>query len=185
MPIVGFGGRTVNTPRLFAARASEDFDMRVFNDGDYVRAIERKIASETISKVLYPPDAIESGRELRLTQEYFLAAAPCAISSAATAPRHSTFDRFADKVAVQLNDSASRAGRARIDASVRRRGGASMGTCGRLPNARSATPTHAAARGAGEAASLADGAAAAVICRSSTRSTRARSRRKPGRASNT
>jgi glycogen phosphorylase len=105
MPIVGFGGRTVNTLRLFAARASEDFDMRVFNDGDYVRAIERKIASETISKVLYPSDAIESGRELRLTQEYFLVA--CALRDIVRRYRatHSTFDRFADKVAVQLNDT--------------------------------------------------------------------------------
>ena len=54
MLIVGYGGQTVNVLRLYAARASHDFDTQIFNDGDYVKAVEQKIASETISKVLYP-----------------------------------------------------------------------------------------------------------------------------------
>ena len=54
MLIPGYGGRTVNFLRLYSARASRDFDMQIFNDGDYFKAVEQKISSETISKVLYP-----------------------------------------------------------------------------------------------------------------------------------
>ena len=105
MPIVGYGGHAVNVLRLFSARASQEFDIRIFNDGDYARAIEQKIASETVSKVLYPSDHADAGRELRLTQEYFLVA--CALRDIMRRYRaaHSTFDGFADKVAVQLNDT--------------------------------------------------------------------------------
>jgi starch phosphorylase len=74
MPIVGYGGKTVNQLRLYSAGSSESFDMQIFNTGDYVRAVEQKIASETVSKVLYPSDAVDVGRELRLVQEYFLVA---------------------------------------------------------------------------------------------------------------
>jgi starch phosphorylase len=77
MPIVGADGKTVNFLRLFSARASENFDIGIFNSGDYLRALEGKMQSETVSKVLYPSDAIASGKELRLIQEYFLAA--CAV----------------------------------------------------------------------------------------------------------
>ena len=77
MPIVGYLGQTVNWLRLFTARASEDFDIEIFNRGDYIRAIEQKIQSENISRVLYPSDSVVSGKELRLVQEYFLVA--CAI----------------------------------------------------------------------------------------------------------
>src|SRR5215813_5938757 len=72
IPIVGYGGKTVNYLRLFSARSSDEFDMQIFQQGDYLRAVEQKIASEIISKVLYPSDAVEAGRELRLLQEYFL-----------------------------------------------------------------------------------------------------------------
>ena len=74
MLISGYGSRTVSLLRLYAARSSRDFDMQIFNDGDYFKAVEQKIASETISKVLYPSDAIVVGKELRLVQEYFLVA---------------------------------------------------------------------------------------------------------------
>ncbi len=77
MPIVGYLGQTVNWLRLFTARASEDFDIEIFNRGDYIRAVEQKIDSENISRVLYPSDSVMSGKELRLVQEYFLVA--CAI----------------------------------------------------------------------------------------------------------
>src|SRR6266568_7049362 len=66
LPIVGRGGQTVNYLRLFSARSSSEFDMTIFNTGDYVRAVQEKISSENISKVLYPSDAAPSGRELRL-----------------------------------------------------------------------------------------------------------------------
>lgn len=77
VPVVGYGGATVNYLRLYSARASDEFDVQIFNEGDYVRAVERKIASETVSKVLYPSDAAAAGKELRLIQEYFMVA--CAV----------------------------------------------------------------------------------------------------------
>ena len=77
VPVAGFGGKTVNFLRLYSARASDEFDMQIFNAGDYVRAVERKIAMETVSKVLYPSDAVAAGKELRLVQEYFMVA--CAL----------------------------------------------------------------------------------------------------------
>ena len=103
--IPGYGGRTVNRLRLYAARASRDFDMQIFNDGDYFKAVEQKISSETISKVLYPSDAVVAGRELRLMQEYFLVA--CAVRDIVRRyeQHHATFRDFAGKVAIQLNDT--------------------------------------------------------------------------------
>jgi glycogen phosphorylase len=105
MPIVGYGGRTVNFLRLYSAKSSHEFDMQIFNEGDYLRAVEQKIASETISKVLYPSDSIEAGQELRLVQEYFLVA--CAIRDIVSRylKSHDTFDKFPSKVAIQLNDT--------------------------------------------------------------------------------
>jgi glycogen phosphorylase len=75
--VAGYGGETVNYLRLYSARASDEFDMQIFNTGDYVRAVDRKIAMETVSKVLYPSDASAAGQELRLIQEYFMVA--CAL----------------------------------------------------------------------------------------------------------
>jgi len=105
MLVSGYGGRTVNRLRLYAARSSHDFDMQIFNDGDYFKAVEQKIASETISKVLYPSDAIVAGRELRLVQEYFLVA--CAIRDIVRRfeRHHDSFRDFPAKVAIQLNDT--------------------------------------------------------------------------------
>jgi starch phosphorylase len=105
LPIVGYGGRTVNILRLFSAKASHEFDMQVFNRGDYLKAVEQKIASERISKVLYPSDTVEAGRELRLVQEYFLVA--CAIDDLMRTylQDHDSFDAFPAKVAIQLNDT--------------------------------------------------------------------------------
>jgi glycogen phosphorylase len=105
MPIVGYGGRTVNFLRLYSAKSSHEFDMQIFNEGDYLRAVEQKIASETISKVLYPSDSMEAGQELRLVQEYFLVA--CAIRDIVSRylKSHDTFDKFPSKVAIQLNDT--------------------------------------------------------------------------------
>jgi starch phosphorylase len=105
MPVAGYGGETVNFLRLFTARASEDFDIEIFNRGDYIRAVEQKIASENISRVLYPSDSVLSGKELRLTQEYFLVA--CALRDILRnyVASHSGFDHLPAKVAVQMNDT--------------------------------------------------------------------------------
>lgn len=105
MPIVGYGAHTINYLRLYSARSSADFDMGIFNEGDYYRAVEQKIAAETISKVLYPDMVLESGRELRLVQEYFLV--HCSLHDIVRRylKEHDGFEGFADKVAIQMNDT--------------------------------------------------------------------------------
>ncbi len=105
MPIAGYSGHTVNYLRLYTARASQDFDIEIFNRGDYIRAVEQKIASENISRVLYPSDAIQSGKELRLIQEYFLVC--CSLTDIVRnyVAAHAGFDDFPNKVAVQMNDT--------------------------------------------------------------------------------
>ena len=105
MLIPGYGGRTVHFLRLYSARSSHDFDMQIFNDGDYFKAVEQKIASETVSKVLYPSDAVIAGQELRLVQEYFLVA--CALRDIVRRfeQNHGSFRQFSAKTAIQLNDT--------------------------------------------------------------------------------
>ncbi|HEY0140185.1 MAG TPA: glycogen/starch/alpha-glucan phosphorylase [Thermoanaerobaculia bacterium] len=105
MPIVGYGGRTVNVLRLFSARASDEFDIGIFNTGDYIRAVQDKITGENISKVLYPSDTIAAGRELRLLQEYFLVA--CSVQDIVMKYRrtHDTLEELPKKVAIQMNDT--------------------------------------------------------------------------------
>ncbi len=105
MPVAGYGGDTVNYLRLFSARSSEDFDIEIFNRGDYIRAVEQKIASENISRVLYPSDSVMSGKELRLIQEYFLVA--CSLKDIVRRYRvdHTGFEQFPEKVALQMNDT--------------------------------------------------------------------------------
>jgi starch phosphorylase len=105
MPIAGYGNNTVNTLRLWSARASREFNFQVFNDGDYRRAVEEKSLSESISKVLYPNDQSPEGRDLRLKQQYFFVS--CSIHDIIRRYKHShtSFDAFPDKVAIQLNDT--------------------------------------------------------------------------------
>src|SRR5271167_3671672 len=105
MPIVGYLGQTVNWLRLFQAQASEDFDIEIFNRGDYIRAVEQKIASENITRVLYPSDSVMSGKELRLVQEYFLVA--CAIGDLLRrfSQQHKNIELLPSKVAIQMNDT--------------------------------------------------------------------------------
>jgi starch phosphorylase len=105
IPIAGYGGHTVNALRLYSARASEEFNTTIFNQGDYIRAIEQKITSENISKVLYPSDNVATGRELRLLQEYFLVSCSLREILRRYQKSNSGFDAFADKVAIQLNDT--------------------------------------------------------------------------------
>jgi starch phosphorylase len=107
VPVVGYGGDTVNYLRLYSARASDEFDIHIFNAGDYVRAVEQKIAMETVSKVLYPSDAAEAGKELRLIQEYFMVA--CALRDTVRQfckelPGTGT-ERLHEYVTFQMNDT--------------------------------------------------------------------------------
>jgi glycogen phosphorylase len=103
--IVGHLTGTVNTLRLWAARATRDFDLQFFNEGDYRRAVEEKIDTENISKVLYPNDQSEQGKMLRLRQQYFFVACSIADIVKRYKRRHANFDAFPDKVAIQLNDT--------------------------------------------------------------------------------
>jgi len=105
MPIVGYGGQTVNVLRLYTARSSDEFDIGIFNSGDYIAAVQHKINTEAISKILYPSDLVDRGRELRLLQEYFLVA--CSVRDIVKRFRetHDAFDEFPSKVAIQMNDT--------------------------------------------------------------------------------
>ena len=106
IPIAGYGADTVNYLRLYAARPSASgFDIGIFNEGDYIRAVEQKIYSENISKILYPSDSVETGRELRLIQEYFLVACSLRDITRRYLKEHPNFDQFPQKVAIQLNDT--------------------------------------------------------------------------------
>jgi starch phosphorylase len=105
LPVVGYGGRTVNLLRLFRACSDEPLDMDRFNQGDFVEALHRRVLSETVSRVLYPVDATDKGRRLRLAQEYFLVACGIRDIIRRYRKRHDDFGAFADQVAIQLNDT--------------------------------------------------------------------------------
>jgi glycogen phosphorylase len=105
IPIPGYCSNTVNNLRLWEAKSTREFDLSYFNRGDYIKAVEDKQRSETISKVLYPNDNIYEGRELRLKQEYFFVSATLQDAIRRYKKTHDTFDCFSDKVAVQLNDT--------------------------------------------------------------------------------
>jgi starch phosphorylase len=105
IPVVGYGGQTVNYLRLYSARASQEVDMGIFNEGDYIHAVQQKVLSETISKVLYPSERAASGRELRLLQEYFLVACALRDIFRRYLQDHTGFEQLPDKVAIQLNDT--------------------------------------------------------------------------------
>ena len=104
MPIVGYG-TTVNVLRLFTARSSDEFDIGIFNAGDYISAVQHKINTEAITKILYPSDSVDRGRELRLLQEYFLVACSVRDILRRYRQKHDSFDDFADKIAIQMNDT--------------------------------------------------------------------------------
>jgi starch phosphorylase len=103
--IVGHETDTVNTLRLWSARAPQDFDLRLFNEGDYLRAVEQKVDVENISKVLYPNDRTEHGKELRLKQQYFFVACSIADIVAQYKRGHADFHEFPERAAIQLNDT--------------------------------------------------------------------------------
>ena len=104
-PIPGFATPTVNNMRLWTAKASRDFELKYFNEGNYIKAVEDKNASENLSKVLYPDDSTTMGRELRLKQQYFFVCASLQDILYRFSKFHKDFDELPDKVAIQLNDT--------------------------------------------------------------------------------
>ncbi|RKX34418.1 MAG: glycogen phosphorylase [Verrucomicrobia bacterium] len=105
IPICGYKTNTVNFLRLWASRASEEFDLEIFNEGGYVEAVREKAIGETVSKVLYPNDQTENGKELRLVQQYFFVS--CSLRDIIRRYHNSNsgWDGFPAKVAIHLNDT--------------------------------------------------------------------------------
>ena len=104
-PVVGYGGSTINTLRLWAAAPSDHFNFEEFSQGDFVEAFAQDLSAETVTRVLYPDDSRLEGRGLRLIQEYFLVA--CSLADAVRRFQRSNSDwrLFAEKVAFQMNDT--------------------------------------------------------------------------------
>lgn len=110
VPVPGYGTETVNNLRLWAAKAAREFDLRHFNDGNYERAVQERNATESISKILYPNDVCEMGKELRLKQQYFFVSASIQdiLRRFITSREIKTQDDWKllpEKVAIQLNDT--------------------------------------------------------------------------------
>jgi len=103
--VPGYKNDHVINMRLWSAHASKEIDLADFSRGDYIGAVESKVSSETISKVLYPPDHNYAGQELRLKQQYFFVAATFQDIMRRYKKKHDSFDRFNEMVAVQLNDT--------------------------------------------------------------------------------
>ncbi len=104
-PVIGYGGSTINTLRLWAAAAPDYFDFEEFSHGDFVEAFTQSLSAETLTRVLYPDDSDFRGQALRLLQEYFLVA--CSLADAVRRFRHGNLDwhSFPEKVAFQMNDT--------------------------------------------------------------------------------
>jgi starch phosphorylase len=105
IPVPGYGTNTVNFLRLWESRAHTDFDFDAFNRGGYEEAVREKNLSETISKVLYPNDKTESGKELRLVQQYFFVACSLKDIIRRFLKNNEDWNTFPEKVAIQLNDT--------------------------------------------------------------------------------
>ena len=103
--VPGYKNDHVINMRLWTARASRELDLTHFGEGDYIGAVQHKVSSETISKVLYPPDHNFAGQELRLKQQYFFVAATFQDIMRRYKKKNKKFDKFHDRVAVQLNDT--------------------------------------------------------------------------------
>src|SRR5204863_4892158 len=103
--VVGYGGKTVNTLRLWAAATPHYFDFQEFSSGDFVGALASRVAAASLTRVLYPDDSTPMGQRLRFVQEYFLVA--CALADLVRRFRRDNGDwtTFPEKVAIQLNDT--------------------------------------------------------------------------------
>ena len=104
-PILGYRVPTCNTLRLWTSEAVESFDFQAFNVGDYYGAVEKKVISETITKVLYPNDEPEIGRKLRLVQQYFLASCSLQDMIRLTLISSRAIEELPERFAIQLNDT--------------------------------------------------------------------------------
>jgi len=103
--VPGYRNNHVNNMRLWTAKASRNLDLSFFNQGDYIAAVQSKVKSETLSKVLYPSDDIRQGQELRLRQQYFFVAATLQDILRRYKKKHKSFNQFSENVAIQLNDT--------------------------------------------------------------------------------
>ncbi|OTF73914.1 hypothetical protein BLA29_010642, partial [Euroglyphus maynei] len=112
-PVPGYQNNYVNTMRLWCAKSPHNFNLKFFNNGDYIQAVIDRNYAENITRVLYPNDNIFEGRELRLKQEYFLCSATLQDiirryrnkKFGETTVLRNSFDEFPEKVAIQLNDT--------------------------------------------------------------------------------
>ena len=104
-PVPGYGTGAVNNLRLWSAKATRDFNLQHFNEGNYFKAVEQKTESENLSKVLYPDDSTQVGRELRLKQQYFFVSASLQDIVQRFLKSHDRLDLFPESVAIQLNDT--------------------------------------------------------------------------------
>jgi starch phosphorylase len=104
-PVVGYGGKTINTLRLWAAAVPDYFDFQEFSKGDFVGAVAETLAAESLTRVLYPDDSTSQGQALRFVQEYFLAAASLADLVRRFRRGNTDWSALPDKVAIQLNDT--------------------------------------------------------------------------------
>src|SRR5215470_10433181 len=104
-PVVGYGGKNINTLRLWAAAAHDYFNFQEFSSGDFVGALAETLEAESLTRVLYPDDHTTQGQGLRFVQEYFLVA--CSLADLVRRFRRSNADwnEFPEKVAIQLNDT--------------------------------------------------------------------------------
>ena len=105
LPVVGYGGKTVNTLRLWSAKATSEFDLDDFNRGEYVDAVANKVRAENLTKVLYPNDNASQGKELRLRQQYFFVSCSLQDILRRFKADGNSWDAFPDKVFLQLNDT--------------------------------------------------------------------------------
>ena len=104
-PVVGYGGRTVNTLRLWGAAATDAFDFAEFSGGDFFGAVHEKVAAESLTRVLYPDDSTRAGEGLRFAQEHFLVCCSLADIVRRFRRRGNDWKALPDKVAIQLNDT--------------------------------------------------------------------------------
>ncbi|HWS03236.1 MAG TPA: glycogen/starch/alpha-glucan phosphorylase [Gammaproteobacteria bacterium] len=104
-PVPGYHVNTVNNMRLWSAKSSREFDLKYFNEGNYIKAVEDKNHTENISRVLYPDDTTTMGRELRLKQQYFFVSASLQDILHRYVRQRKNFDDLPEKVAIQLNDT--------------------------------------------------------------------------------